>query len=169
MKLYLFGSIIACSLLFLLSQIVLSQSQDKTENDAARVTMSVNTDGSRTIYKFDDAQHKAVATTTGPDGKIREKIRYDMDDAGRFSRGVVFGPDGRFRFKSHYTYDSAGRIQEETQSAENDTLLHKIIYSYDSAGKQTGYSIYDANGKLLGRTMPLGPSRAASPKSREKR
>ena len=128
--------------------------------------MSVNTDGSRTVYKFDDAQHKAIATTTGRDGKMREKIRYELDEAGRFSSGEVFGPDGRFRFKSRYKYDNAGRLQEETQSTETDTLLHRIVYKYDQGGKQTGYSIFDASGKLLGRTLATSPT--APPKSHEK-
>ena len=79
-----------------------------------------------------------------------------------------FSPDGRLRFKSRYTYDSQGRLQEENQSAENDTLLYKIVYSYDQNGKQTGYSIFDASGKLLGRTTPLVSAPSRSPKSREK-
>jgi len=87
-------------------------------------------DGSRTVYKFDGAQHKAVATTTDQDGKLREKIHYD----------------------------GSGRLEQETQSAENGTLLHKIVYSYDPAGKQTGYSIFDANGKLVGRTITGSPT-----------
>jgi hypothetical protein len=46
------------------------------------------------VYKFDDARHKPVATTTGPDGKVREKIPipYELDDARRFSSGLIFGP-----------------------------------------------------------------------------
>jgi YD repeat-containing protein len=149
-------------------KIAFSQSANASGNDAVRVTISVNADGSRTVYKFDDAQHKAVATTTGQDGKIHEKIRYEMDEAGRFSTGMVFGPGDRLRFKTQYKYDSAGRLQEETQTAEDDTLLHKIVYSYDQGGKQTGYSIFDANGKLVGRTLAPTPSPAASSKSREK-
>ena len=148
--------------------LTLSQAPEKTEINPARVTVSMNADGSRTVYQFDDAQHKAIATTTGQDGKLRQTIRYELDDADRFSSGRIFGPDGRLRFKSRYTYDSAGRLQEETQSAANDTLLHKIVYSYDQNGKQTGYSIFDASGKLLGRTTPSVTSPASSPKAREK-
>jgi hypothetical protein len=168
MKLCLRTSTISWAVLLCAAKLASSQAPGASGNDAVRVTISVNADGSRTVYKFDDAQHKAVATTTGQDGKIREKIRYEMDDAGRFSTGMVFGPDGRLRFKSQYKYDSGGRLQEETQSAENDTLLHKIVYSYDQGGKQTGYSIFDANGKLIGRTLAPMPSPAASSKSREK-
>jgi len=146
----------------------LSQLPEKTESDAVRVTVSMNADGSRAVYKFNDAQHTAVATITDQDGKLREKIRYELDDAGRFSSGQIFGPDGRLRFKSQYKYDGGGRLQEETQSAEDGTILHKIVYSYDQNGKRTGYSIFDGAGKLLGRTTPLITGPSSSPKSREK-
>src|SRR6266480_5272323 len=145
-----------------------SQTPEKTESDAVRVTVSMNADGSRTVYKFNDAQHTAVATITDQDGKLREKIRYELDDAGRFSSGQISGPDGRLRFKSQYKYDGGGRLQEETQSAEDGTILHKIVYSYDQNGKRTGYSIFDGAGKLLGRTTPLITGPSSSPKSREK-
>jgi hypothetical protein len=125
-------------------------------------------DGSRTVYKFDNGQHKAVATTTDPDGKLRDTIRYELDDAGRFSNGEVSGPDGRFRFKSRYKYDDAGRLSEESQSAEDGTLLHRIVYSYDSSGKQTGYSVFDAAGKLVGGKIAAKVRPSSSPKAREK-
>jgi YD repeat-containing protein len=168
MKLFQIGFAIVLAALVCDAKIAFSQSPEKTEINAARVTVSMNADGSRTVYQFDDAQRKAIATTTGQDGKIRQTVRYELDDAGRFSGGRIFGADGRLRFKSRYTYDSGGRLQEETQSAENDTLLHKIVYSYDQNGKQTGYSIFDASGKLLGRTTPLVSAPSPSPKSREK-
>ncbi len=137
------------------------------QSDAVRVMVTMNADGSRTEYKFDDAKHKAVATTTNPDGKLREKIRYELDDAGRWSSGRIFGPDRRFRFKSRYKYDSAGRMEEEIQMNDKDIVLHKIVYSYDQNGKQTGYSIFDANGKLESGTTASTPT--TSPKSREKK
>ena len=168
MKLFQVGSAIVLTALLCDVKIAFGQSPKKTEINAARVTVSMNADGSRTVYKFYDAQHKAIATTTGQDGKVRQTIRYALDDAGRFSSGQIFGPDGRLRFKSRYSYDSEGRLQEETQSAENDTLLHKIVYSYNQNGKQTGYSIFDASGKLLGRKTPLISAPSSSPKSREK-
>src|SRR5213596_1535517 len=168
MKLCRVPSTIRCVLLLCAVKITFSQPSEGPENGAVRVTVSMNADGSRTVYEFDDAQHKAIATTTGEDGKLRQTIRYELDDAGRFSSGRIFGPDGRLRFKSRYTYDNAGRLQEETQSAEDGSLLHKIVYSYDQNGKQTGYSIFDASGKLLGRTTPLITGQSASPKSREK-
>jgi len=101
-------------------QLALSQPADKSDSDTIRVTVTMNADGSRTVYKSDDAQHKAVATTTGADGKVREKIRYQLDDAGRYSSGMVSGPDGRLRFKSQYKYDGAGRLQEETPTYQHD-------------------------------------------------
>ena len=158
MKLCRVPSTIRCVLLLCAVKIAFSQPSERPENGAVRVTVSMNADGSRTVYEFDDAQHKAIATTTGEDGKLREKIRYDIDEAGRFSSGTIFGPDGHFRFKSRYKYDSSGRLEEETQSAESGTLLHKIVYSYDQTGKRTGYSIFDTNGKLVGRTIADSPS-----------
>ena len=168
MKLFQVGFATVLAALVSDAKIAFSQSPAKTEINAARVTVSMNADGSRTVYQFDDAQHKAIATTTGQDGKLRQTIRYELDDAGHFSSSRIFGPDGRLRFKSRYTYDSEGRLQEETQSAENDTVLHKIVYSYDQNGKQTGYSIFDASGKLLGRKTPPVSAPSPSPKSREK-
>src|SRR5215831_16863559 len=129
---------IVCALSIFGSAIGFSQSPEQGRTDAVRVTVSMHPDGSRTVYNFDNAQHRAVATTTDPDGKVRQTIRYQLDNAGRFSTGEVSGPDGRIRLKSRYKYDEAGRILEEAQSAPDGTLLHKIVYSYDSSsGKQT--------------------------------
>src|SRR4026207_65492 len=150
MKFFKTGLTVACTLVVCGTEIGLSQSPEQTRSDAVRVTVSMHPDGSRTVYKFDNAQHKAVATTTDPDGKLHETIRYELDDAGHFSSGEISGPDGRLRFKSRYKYDDAGHILEETQSAADGTLLHKIVYSYDASGEQTGYSVFDASGKLVG-------------------
>jgi YD repeat-containing protein len=159
---------IMCALLLFSPKAGFSQSPDQTRSDAVRVTVSMHPDGSRTVYQFDNAQHKAVATTTDPDGKLRETIRYELDEAGRFSSGEISGSDGRLRFKSRYKYDDAGHLLEETQSAENGTLLHKIVYSYDSSGKQTGYSVFDASGKLVGGKSVAKTRPSPSPKGREK-
>src|SRR6266513_1477697 len=159
---------ISCAFLICGAATGLSQSSEQALGGAVRVTVTMHPDGSRTVYNFDNAQHKAVATTTGQDGKLRQTIRYELDDAGRFSSGRIFGSDGRLRLKSRYIYDNAGRLQEETQSAEDGSLLHKIVYSYDQNGKQTGYSIFDGSGKLLGRTTPLITAPSSSSKSREK-
>src|SRR5215468_8024897 len=141
----------------------------QASTESVRVTMSMHPDGSRTVYNFDNAQHTAVATTTDPDGKVRQTIRYQLDNAGRFSTGEVSGPDGRVRLKSRYKYDDAGHILEEAQSAADGTPLHKIVYSYDSAGKQTGYSVFDASGKLVSRTGGGAPARPSpSPKGQQK-
>ncbi len=59
---------------------------------------------------------------------------------------------GAFVLRADTSTDDAGRILEEAQSAADGTLLHKIVYSYDSSGKQSGYSVFDASGKLLSRT-----------------
>jgi hypothetical protein len=158
----------ACALVVCGTKVGLSQSPEQTRSDAVRVTVSMHPDGSRTVYKFDNAEHKAVATTTDSDGKLRETIRYELDEAGRFSSGEISGPDGRLRFKSRYKYDDAGRLLEETQSAGDGALLHKIVYSYDASGKQTGYSVFDASGKLVGGTSAAKVHASASPKARQK-
>ncbi|MGI8481951.1 MAG: hypothetical protein ACR2MF_07810 [Chthoniobacterales bacterium] len=136
------------------------------ESAAVRVTVSMNPDGSRTAYEFDSANHKATATTTGKDQKVREKIHYLLDEGGRFASGKVFGADGKLRFKTLYNYDANGRLLQETQLGVNDVAQHKIVYSYDGSGKQTGYSVLDASGNLLSQTK--APSRAPVAKARER-
>ena len=168
MKFFQASLTVACVLVLCGAKIGLSQSPQQTGSDAVRVTVSMHPDGSRTVYKFDNAQHKAVATTNDPDGKLRETIRYELDDSGRFASGEISGPDGRLRFKSRYKYDDAGHLLEETQSAAEGTLLHRIVYSYDASGKQTGYSVFDASGKLVGGTSPAKVRPSSSPKTREK-
>jgi hypothetical protein len=164
MKRFRLASGLTCALLMCGGATAFGQAS----TDAVRVTMSMHPDGSRTVYNFDNAQHTAVATTTDPDGKVRQTIRYQLDNAGRFSTGEVSGPDGRVRLKSRYKYDDAGRILEEAQNAADGALLNKIVYSYDSAGKQTGYSVFDASGKLVSRTGGSAARPSPSPKPREK-
>jgi len=164
MKHFRFASGLTCALLTCGSATAFGQAS----TDAVRVTMSMHPDGSRTVYNFDNAQRTAVATTTDPDGKVRQTIRYQLDNAGRLSTGEVSGPDGRVRFKSRYKYDDAGHILEEAQSAADGMLLNKIVYSYNSAGKQTGYSVFDASGKLVSRTGGPVARPTPSPRPREK-
>jgi hypothetical protein len=159
--------VVLCSLISA-SEIGFSQAPQSSGSDAVRVTVSMHPDGSRTVYNFDPPQHKAVATTTDADGKLHETIRYELDDAGRFSSAEISGPNGRIRLKSRYKYDDAGRILEEIQSAPDGILLHKIVYNYDSSGKQTGYSVFDASGKLVGGKGAAITRPSPSPKPREK-
>ncbi|PYJ91361.1 MAG: hypothetical protein DME71_02630 [Verrucomicrobia bacterium] len=168
MKFFRLEVTIVCALLVCGDTKGFGQSPEQPRGDAMRVTVSMHPDGSRTVYNFDTAQHKAAATTTGQDGKLRETIRYELDDVGRFSSAEISGSDGRLRLKSRYKYDDAGRILEEAQSAADGTLQHKIVYSYDSSGKQTGYSIFDASGKLLGRTSTATSRASPSAKPHEK-
>src|SRR5882762_7464029 len=81
---------------------IIAQNPESSSTDAVRVTVSINTDGSRTVYQFDNAKHEAIATTTESDGKTRGKIVYQIGEAGRFASSVVFGPDDKFLFKSIY-------------------------------------------------------------------
>ncbi len=132
--------------------LVNAQSDAPPPNDMVRVSVTINEDGSRTTYEFDPANHKATSTTRSSDGKPQGKILYELDAAGRFGTGRIFGADGKFRFRSTYKYDGAGHLQEESQFGPDDRLAHKIVYTYDAAGKQSGYSIFDGTGKLLGQT-----------------
>src|SRR5947207_226511 len=134
-------SIITLSTAVFLTVAVLGQVADNTDKETVRVTVSLNADGSRTSYRFDQANKKATAVTTAQDGKVREKIRYDLDDNGRFVSGVISDAGGQFRFKALYKYDATGRLLEETHLGKDDAVLNKLVYSYDPAGKQTGYSI----------------------------
>jgi hypothetical protein len=135
-----------------------AQTPEPSQPDAVRVTVSLNSDGSRTTYEFDNAHHKATATTTTPDGKFLGRIRYEIDDAGRFSSGIIFGPDDKFRFKSLYKYDAAGHVEEETHLRKDNSVINKFVYSYNQAGKQTGYSVYDAFGKLVASSTTPTPT-----------
>ncbi|MEP6698178.1 MAG: hypothetical protein ABJB09_00465 [Verrucomicrobiota bacterium] len=145
-----------------------ARSQSSTpEPVAVRVTVSLNADGSRTVYEFDSLRHKATATTTGTDGKTVGKIRYVLDDAGRFANGEIFGPDEQFRFNALYKYDAAGRLSQEIQMNKEGALQNKIVYDYDKNGKQTGYAVYDAAGKLIRQTSPL--SATPTPPTRKKK
>jgi hypothetical protein len=142
------------------------QVPDAASGDAVRVTVSINEDGSRTVYEFDTANHKATATTRGRDGKLRGRIRYVLDPAGRFSSGEVLGPDEKLRFKTLYKYGDGGRLLEESQLGPDDSVRYKIVYAYDQLGKQTGYSVYDAKGKLVSQTAAPAP---ASPEKKKPR
>lgn len=151
-------SAITFSTTVFLAVAALGQVADNTDKETVRVTVSLNADGSRTTYRFDQAAKKATAVTAEPNGKVREKIRYGLDDNGRFISGVILDAEGQFRFKALYKYDGSGRLQEETHLAKDDATLNKIVYNYDPAGKQTGYSIFDAAGKLIGKTSAAAPS-----------
>ena len=142
------STITLCLLLSALAT-AFSQALPPSESEAVRINVTVNADGSRTAYEFDQPHHKATATTTESDGKLRSKVRYQLDDAGRFASGLVFGPDGKLRFKSTYKYDSAGRMEEEAQLGQDNKVRNKIVYSYDPSGKQTGYSTFDEKGKVI--------------------
>jgi uncharacterized protein (DUF1684 family) len=128
--------------------------------DAVRVTVSLNADGSRTVYEFDSPHHRAIATTT-KEGKTLGKIHYTLDDAGRFATGEVYGPDDQLRFKATYKYDAAGKLIQEVQIGPDDAVRNKIVYAFDKSGKQAGYTVYDAAGKMI--RQASGASATATP------
>ena len=134
--------------------------------EAVRVTVSINSDGSKTVYEFDAPRHRATATTTGKDGKLVGRIRYTLDDAGRFASGEVYGPDDQFRFRTLYKYDDAGKLIQETQLGQDEVVRNKIVYAYDKNGKQTGYTVYDTAGKVIRRAPEAAPKRTPPAKRR---
>ncbi len=137
--------------------------QGPAGGDSIRVTMSLNEDGSKTVYETDAANRKATATTTSEAGKLMGKIRYTLDEAGRYSTGEVYGPDDKLRFKTQYKYEATGQMKEETQLTTEGAVRHKIVYAWDAAGKPAGYSVFDSSGKLLGQTSRKAPAPAAAP------
>jgi hypothetical protein len=137
---------------------VASTVNSESTDDTVRVTVTVNADGSRTAYRYDNTKHEAIATTTEPDGKARSKVVYRTDNAGRFESGIVYGADGKFQFKTVLKYDSAGRLEREEHLDKADAIVNKIVYKYDPAGKQIGYSTYDAAGKLISGSAAATPS-----------
>jgi YD repeat-containing protein len=141
---------IAFALLFSLPTAFCTLAQEG--NGEVRVSIVLNADGSRTVYETDAANHKTTATTTGKDGKLREKIRWDLDESGRFLRGEVFGPKEQFRFILQNKYDASNHLIEETHFTKDQSVIGKIVFRYDAAGHQIGYSTYDGAGKLLGQT-----------------
>src|SRR5438477_10846457 len=118
MKFLKVGVTMACTLILCGTQVGLSQSTEQTQGEAVRVTVSMHPDGSRRVYKFDNAQHKAVATTTDPDGELRETIRHGLGEAGRFSSAESSGPDGRSRLETRYNYGDGRRRLVELRDSE---------------------------------------------------
>jgi YD repeat-containing protein len=151
-----FCHLVGCLFLLTAACAALAQSGD----DAVRVTVTMNPDGSKTVYQTNGANRQTIATTTGADGKARGKIIYKLDAAGRYESGQVFAPNGGLRFKTLYTYDDGGRLKEETQLAKDDSVRNKIVYSYDAEGHPTGYAIYDGDARLIGKTTPKKPAAA---------
>src|SRR5438132_3259001 len=93
------------------------------ENSEVRVSVVLNADGSRTVYESNAANHKTVATTTGKDGKVREKIRYELDENGRFTRAEVLGPKDQFRFFAQYKYDGTNYLIEQIHFANDQRVI----------------------------------------------
>src|SRR5438270_10525745 len=156
---------VRCALLFFFgtATVSLSIKAQQAADDTVRVTVTLNADGSRTTYQYDNAKHEAIATTAEPDGKARGKVVYRIDDAGRFASGVVFGPDEKFLYKTVYKYEAVGRLEQETRLAKDDAVVNKVIYKYSPAGKQIGYSVFDANGKLVSGTASPAPNASTRP------
>jgi hypothetical protein len=135
----------------------------QSSDDAVRVTVTMNPDGSKTVYQTGGMNQQAIATITGADGKAQKKIVYKLDANGRYESGQVFAPNGSLRFKTRYRYDGAGRLAEETQLGKDDSVRNRIVYNYDAAGHAAGYAVYDGEGRLIGRTSAKAPGVANAP------
>src|SRR5437868_15139849 len=68
---------------------IIAQTPATSANDAVRVTVTLNADGSRTIYQFDNAKHEGIATTTDPNGQPRGKIVYQIGRRTIRQRGCL--------------------------------------------------------------------------------
>ena len=162
----LLGSAIALTA----SSSALAQTAQPNESDQpVRVNVTMNPDGTRTTYQFDQAHRQATAVTTNAQGKVTQKAKYQIDDAGRFSSGVVTGPNDKFLYKSVFKYNPDGRLGEETHFNQNETVANKLVYSYDANGRQSGYVVYDGSGNVIGRTTPVQTKGSASPKPERKK
>jgi YD repeat-containing protein len=145
-----------------------AQAVPNEPDQPARVSVTVNPDGTRTAYQFDQAHRKATATITSAAGKVTQKIKYDIDEAGRFSTGIVTGPNDKFLYKTVYKYTPEGRLGEETHLDKDDNVVNKLVYSYDANGRPTGYVVYDGLGNVIGRTSPV-QTKSASPRPEKKK
>jgi YD repeat-containing protein len=164
-----FATVPAVAIIWLFgTDFALAQAPPNESGDQpVRVNVTVNPDGTRTTYQFDQAHRQATATTTTPAGKLTTKIKYEIDEAGRFSSGVVFGPDNKFLYKGVYKYTGDGRLDQETHLDKDNALVNRLVYSYDPNGRQTGYVVYDGSGNVIGRTTPVQTKAAATPKPKK--
>ncbi len=87
----------------------------QASDEAVRVTVMVNSDGSKTVYQTNSVMHEATATTTDQGGQVKGKVVYKLDADGRYETAQILGPHGALRFKSRYRYDEQGRLAEEIQ------------------------------------------------------
>src|SRR2546423_15426209 len=83
--------------------------QLETATQDVRVTVSMNADGTKTTYEFDAPNHRAIATTTGNDGKTVGRNRYTLDEANRLASGEVYGRVDKPRFNILYKEEPAGK------------------------------------------------------------
>ena len=100
---------------------------------------------------------------TGKDGKLREKSLPWMTRA--LATGEVYGADEPFRFRTSIS-TTPRQAHRGNSDREGRSVRNKIVYVYDKEGKQTGYSVYDAAGKLIRRTPGLSPSATPASKRR---
>lgn len=77
-------------------------------DEAVRVTVMVNPDGSKTVYQTDSIRHEATATTTDKNGKAKGKVVYQLDADGRYETAQILGPTAHFVSKPATATTSRG-------------------------------------------------------------
>jgi hypothetical protein len=117
----------------------------------------MNADGTRTTYEFDSPQHRAIATTTGKDGKTVGKIRYTLDEAGRFMSGEVYGADDQLSFKALYKYHPAGNSPRKPSSGPTMSPVTRSSAPMIRTENKPAITVYDAAGKLIRGTPGVSP------------
>jgi hypothetical protein len=110
------------------------QASAQTGADEACLTVTIDPDGSRTVYQEDSLGRQAIATTTGSDGRPRGKITYPLDSKGRYESGQVFA--ARALFVSRLSMDTrrldASRRKRSVATAQSaqKQIHHRFSSSF---------------------------------------
>ena len=147
-----------CSLSSVRAEIGLSQSPEQTGSDAVRVTMQCT----RTVHaQFTSSTTRSTRLWRRPPTRMVNSGRRFVTNWMRqaaFPAAKFPGPMAAFVSRAVTNTTMPDISWKRLKAPTDGTLLHKIVYSYDAAGKQTGYSVFDASGKLVG-----GKSAAKAP------
>lgn len=107
-----------------------------------------------------DCDHHGERRQTGGQNPLQARRRRAFCQRGSY------GPDDQFRFRTLYKYDDSGKLTQETQLGQDEVVRSKIVYAYDKNGKQTGYTVYDAAGKVIRRMPETAPKRTPASRRR---
>src|SRR5262249_54839980 len=107
-------------------------------NDSNEVT-------SRTVWVYERDGRLTKTITYGAADEIRFYDTFKYDENGKKIRTDYLNGDGSSRGYDVFIYDSRGYLIEITHS--DGILQHRDTYEYDDHGNQTGWSVYDRNGR----------------------